>query len=66
MTLNVGADKKASFSIQGKGAILPLPAMPLHDDPSVTAQLVNAAGVCWQTTVAAPAKNTSKKFQDKK
>ena len=57
---------KALLQVKGKGPTLPVPTMPLAQDPSVIMQLSNDNGVCWETTFTAPAtKNIASQFGDK-
>ena len=59
----------AKLQIKAKGDALPLPtpvgAPFFHQDPSVTAQLVNSAGFCWEATYSAPAQRNQGGFKDK-
>ncbi len=64
--IKAGADGKASLQLQGKGAGLDIPRLPLEQDSSVTIQLSNATGACWETVFPAPSKfNYEGRFQDK-
>jgi len=57
---------KALLQVKGKGINLPVPGLPFTQDPAVVMQLVNDAGVCWETTFTAPAtKNVATQFGDK-
>ena len=70
LLLKQGLTDNAKFLLKGKGLNLALPApfsseKLLAQDPSVTVQLVNTAGFCWESTLAAPASNRSNFFRDK-
>ena len=57
---------KALLQVKGKGASLPVPAMPFDQQPSVIMQIANDDGVCWETTFTTPAtKNLGTQFSDK-
>jgi Right handed beta helix region len=65
IVLKPGADGKTSIVVKGKGSALDMPALPLAQDTTVTAQLKSSGGVCWGTVYAAPAvKNESEQFKD--
>ncbi len=65
LTFKAGVAGKASFTLKGKGALVALPSLPLTQDPAVTAQLSNDAGVCWESAFSAPAaKNDATQFKD--
>ena len=70
LTLREG--KKAGrtrITLRGKNEKLPVPPLPLMQDSTITVQLKNSDGVCWETRHSSPAaKNTAvkrPKFQDK-
>jgi hypothetical protein len=60
---------KTRIALKGKNQNLPVPVLPLAQDSTVTVQLKNSEGVCWETRHSAPArKNTATKrpvFKDK-
>jgi len=64
--LKEGASGKAQVSVQGKGALLALPALPISTSP-LTAQLVGKNGTCFSAVYSFPPvqKNDSKQFKDK-
>jgi hypothetical protein len=71
LLLKEGPNDNAKFLLKGKGINLAL-AAPFSDDelldqdPSVTVQLVNTAGSCWQATFTVPAdSNEPGRFKDK-
>ena len=52
--------------MKGKGANLPVPALPFDQDPAVVMQISNDHGLCWSTTFTPPAtKNLDTQFGDK-
>lgn len=59
ITLKSGSKGRAKVSLKGKGANLPLPALPFAQNQNITVQLVNAAGLCWSSSFSAPAKNNT-------
>jgi hypothetical protein len=64
--LKTGPSGKASIGLKGKGDRLGLPPLSLVQDPAVTVQLRNDAGVCWETVLSAPAqRNVPEQFRDK-
>jgi hypothetical protein len=71
LLLKEGQNDRAKLLLKGKGPNLALPAPfsgqeILDQDPSVTVQLVNTAGFCWEATYAAPAQsNHPDLFRDK-
>jgi hypothetical protein len=65
-----GVAGKAKVVVKGKGFNLPMPPPAglglLHQDPTVTVQLSNSDGVCWEAEFSTPAKkNDLKQFNDK-
>jgi len=65
ISLKSGDTGKAKFIVLGKGSGLAAPALPLHQDGHVIAQLVNSDGNCWSATFAAPAaRNAAPQFKD--
>ena len=66
IVLEAGSEGQTKITVQGKGANLVLPALPLFQEPEVVAQLVNSEGTCWEAHYSAPAtKNTGGQFKDK-
>jgi cysteine-rich repeat protein len=65
LQLKTGANGTASILLKAKGDRLQ-PSLPLAQDPSVTVQLRNGLGVCWASTLAAPAtRNDAAQFSDR-
>jgi hypothetical protein len=70
IVLRTGANGEAKVIVQGKGPALPIPPPAdmntlLRQDPSVTVQVVNSAGQCWEAAYSAPAtKLTGGLFKD--
>jgi hypothetical protein len=66
LKIKAASAEKASLTLKAKGDRLALPALPLAQDPSVTVQLRNDAGTCWETVHGAPAlRNEEDQFRDK-
>jgi endoglycosylceramidase len=66
VTLKAGAAGKSKIQVRGQGPRLGLPALPLAQSPTVTVQLRNDAGVCWEATYDAPARrNEPGQFKDR-
>jgi len=66
LKIKAGPADKAGITLKAKGDRLALPALPFAQDPSVTVQLRNDAGTCWETVHGAPAlKNETDQFRDK-
>ncbi len=71
IVLRVGPTGKAKISFKAKGARLPLPTRPdpnhlVSQDPTVTVQLVNNEGQCWEGVYQRPAKRSDHDvFKDK-
>jgi hypothetical protein len=64
--LKGGAEGKSQVQVQGSGANLSTPALPLNPYTGITAQLVNGNGECWQAAYPPPAKrNNSGGFSTK-
>ena len=60
-----GGAGTASLLLKAQGTNLPPLALPLDQDPSVTVQLQQSGGVCWEATFAAPpARNDATQFKD--
>jgi len=53
LTLNAGLEGRSKLQVQASGAELDAPALPLTVEPAVTLQLVNDAGVCWESVFPA-------------
>ena len=70
-TLRPGAAGRAKVDVFAKGVNVPMPvpAGPgvfFNQDPNVTIQLLNDAGVCWTSEFVSPAlKNDASRFKDK-
>jgi cysteine-rich repeat protein len=63
--LKPGLAGKAKIILKGKGAGLPMPALPFAQDPALTVQMKSSDGVCWSTAYDAPAvKNDADQFKD--
>jgi hypothetical protein len=62
--LNSGAAGAASISVLGKGANLPVPSLPLAQDPRVIVQLLNE-NACWEARYSTNRQNTSESFKAK-
>ncbi len=60
--LEAGRDGQSEISIQGRGAALGVPALPLAKDPRVTVQLHNDVGSCWSASYSQAKANTAKRF----
>lgn len=50
LRLKAGVEGKAAVDVRADGPLLDLPSLPLS--PTVTSQLVNSAGECWESTFA--------------
>jgi cysteine-rich repeat protein len=65
INLTAGATGKASIKLKAKGATLAPPPLPVDQNPAVTLQLSNDAGMCWQSVFTAPAtRNDAGQFKD--
>ena len=62
VVLKAGSAGKAQIIVQGKGALLPHPALPIADLP-VTVQLVSGAGQCWAATYGSSLRNDGEQFK---
>ncbi len=60
-----GRDGHGKISVKGRGPLLPLPTFPIGPFTTVTGQLVNGNGECWQTEHTEAQANTDKKFKSK-
>jgi len=66
LILRAGAPGQAKIVLKGKGGNLPLPPMPLAQDPVVTVQVANTVGSCWEAIYSAPAIKTDlQRFKDR-
>jgi hypothetical protein len=66
LQLTAGVAGKAKIKVTGKGEKLVLPTLPLTQAPTVTVQLTNTNGVCWEAAFSAPAsKDNTTQFNDK-
>jgi hypothetical protein len=72
MRFFAGKDGRAKIGIKGKGAAMDTPAPYIPDlqffalDPSLTAQLANTEGECWQSTFTTSVKNTGNKYKTRR
>jgi cysteine-rich repeat protein len=55
LSLYTSSAGKAGLRFRARGPKIPLPSLPLQQDPSVVVELRNSAGSCWQATMSAPA-----------
>jgi hypothetical protein len=62
ITLKQGDTGHGSITIKGKGIDLPLPSLPLHQDPSVRVQLLNG-NACWEARYGTSQSNQSGLFR---
>ena len=69
LTLKEGFEGNAAITLKATGVHLPMPTLPLAQDPTVTVQLTNdkgLLGICWDADDEAPAlKNVVGEFRDK-
>jgi cysteine-rich repeat protein len=66
VVLKAGPEGRTKIIVKGKGTRLGIPAMPVAANATVTVQLSNDAGSCWNDTYSAPAqKNDGVQFKDK-
>jgi cysteine-rich repeat protein len=63
LSLKIGAAGKSKITLKGKGPALPMPALPMGS--TVTVQLRNGAGSCWEAVYGAPQRNDSTRYQAK-
>jgi cysteine-rich repeat protein len=63
LSLKIGVAGKSKIILKGKGEPLPMPALPLGQ--TVTVQLRNAAGTCWEAVYGAPQRNDPTRYQAK-
>ena len=65
LSLTTGGSGNPVIQWKARGANLPLPALPLSEDPGLTAQILNGDGECWSASFSAPArKNKKARFLD--
>jgi hypothetical protein len=62
--LREGARGKATITVTGKGPPLSLPALPLHQQPTVTMQLMNGSQ-CWAAAYSRSSLNSVTRFKAK-
>jgi len=65
ITLHAGEAGKAKITVNGKGAGLPMPELPLTQSPKVIVQLQNSAGTCWEAEYGSATKNSITQFKAK-
>jgi hypothetical protein len=66
LTLDAGTEVgKGRIGAKGLPPHLLLPALPLHEDPTVTVQLRNSAGGCWGADFSTATKNDPAQFRAK-
>jgi hypothetical protein len=64
LILKHGEAGRASIVVKGKADFLPMPALPLQQDPTVTVQLSNES-TCWEATYGTSLTNTVEEFKAK-
>ncbi len=56
LSLNGGDQGRASLTAKGRTSLLHMPSLPLHQESTVTVQVVSSDGAaCWQAAYTAPA-----------
>jgi hypothetical protein len=66
LVLTEGLEGFAQIRFKAAGVNLAMPPLPLDQDPTVTAQLRNSSGFCWDADYSAPATaNDSAEFRDR-
>ena len=65
IVLRRGDEGKALVSVVGRGPNLTLPTLPMSQDSTVTAQLRNSNGVCWEEEYSTALRNTDTQFRAK-
>ncbi len=65
LLLRGGADNRSKLKFAGRGSLLNLPALPLGPFATVTAQLINSNGECWQSEYDTAITDTSTFFKAK-
>jgi hypothetical protein len=63
--LNDGDPGTAHISLKASGANLPLPTLPFDQDPTVTIQLANDLGECWEADYSTALRNEIGNFKAK-
>ena len=61
--LRAGEEGRARASVTGRGLNLLLPSLPLDQDSTVTAQLRNSIGECWESEYSTALRNSSTQFR---
>ena len=56
---------RARIKVNGMGINLPLPSLPLVEEPRVIAQLKAANGLCWEATYSTATVNDQTMFKAK-
>jgi hypothetical protein len=56
-------DGSARIAVKGRGANLPLSALPLAQDPRITVQLRNSLGACWSADFSSAIVNDATRFK---
>lgn len=62
LALQEGADGKAKITLTGKGTNLGMPALPLQQENTVTAQLSNGT-TCWEARYSTSTRNDASEFK---
>jgi hypothetical protein len=66
LSLKEGLEGHAQIKLKGSGINLGMPPLPLDQDSTVTVQLRNDHGICWDADYTAPAiTNEQVEFRDK-
>jgi hypothetical protein len=65
VALRASAAGKGTLNVQGAGANLGLPALPLQKNPAVTVQFRNSAGACWEASYSTATRNDATQFKAK-
>jgi hypothetical protein len=66
LTLKEGLEGAAQIGLKAIGDNLQIPMLPLDQDATVTVQLKNDQGICWEANYTAPAlKSDQVEFRDK-
>jgi len=64
--LHAGADGKARVRLQGKGALLALPALPIDAADMLVVQLHNGIGACWDASFdGSPRMNSATSYRSR-
>jgi len=65
LTLTAGTEGHARIRLKAMGAHVHMPSLPLGQDPTVTVQIKNDRGFCWEANYTAPATtNSETTFRD--